>query len=124
MALTMKKQAAVPAGNHVGIITRCHETQKTFDPRTGPETVVEVVIQPKWNRDGYETVAVSCVFSHNLSSLSGLGKFLERLGVSLNEGQEFVPASIEGTEVAFETSLKADGFVVVKKESIRRAASK
>ena len=124
MALTMKKQAAVPAGNHVGIITRCHETQKTFDPKNGPEPVVEVVIQPKWNREGHETVSVSCVFSHNLSSLSGLGKFLARLGVDLKEGQEFIPASIEGTEVAFETSVKADGFVVVKKESIRRANTK
>lgn len=116
--MKMEMVAAVPAGNQRGIITQCHETTKVFDPHKGPEPVVEIVIQPAWNKPGYRTLPVSVVFSPNLSSLSALGRFLSRLGVDLKDGAEFVPASIEGTEVAFTTSNKADGFVVVAKDTI------
>ncbi len=119
MALKMKKVVAVPAGNQTGIITECRETTKTFDPRKGPEAVVEIVIQPKYAKEGHETLPVSCVFSPSLTSLSALGRFLGRMNVDLKEGQEFVPQSLEGTPVAFTTESKPDGFVVVQKDTIR-----
>lgn len=121
MALKMKNVVAVPAGNQTGIITQCHETTKVFDPTKGPESVVEVVIQPKYQKEGHETLPVAVVFSPSLNSLSALGRFLSRLGVSLRDGQEFVPQSIEGIEVAFTAANKPDGFVVVNKDSIRKA---
>lgn len=121
MAMKMEMVAAIPPGPHDGIISRCHETTKVFDPSRGPEAVVEVVIQPKWQKEGHRTLAVSCVFSPSLSSVSALGRFLGRLGVVLADGQEFIPESLEGTRVAFTASTKADGFVVLNKDSIRKA---
>lgn len=122
MALTMEKVAAIPAGAHTGIITRCHETTKAFDPHKGPEPVVEIVVQPKWAQEGHRTLAVSVVFTPTLSSVSALGRFLSRMGVVLEDGQEFVPQSLEGMEVAFTATRKADGFVVVTKDTLRRVA--
>lgn len=121
MGMKMEKVAVIPAGQHRGIITQCRETTKTFDPSKGPEEVVEVTIQPKHEKQGHRTLAVNVVFSPALNSVSALGRFLARIGVNLDEGAEFVPASIEGTEVAFESTTKPDGFVVVKKDSIRKA---
>lgn len=119
--MKMEMVAAVPAGNQRGIITQCHETTKVFDPAKGPEPVVEVVIQPAWSKPGYRTLPVAVVFSPKLSSVSALGRFLTRIGVELKEGQEFVPQSIEGTEVAFVSATKDDGFVTVGKDTIRKA---
>lgn len=119
--MKMEMVAAVPAGQHTGIITQCHETTKTFDPSKGPEGVVELVIQPKWAKPGHRTLPCSVTFSPTLSSLSALGRLLARLNVTVPDGAEFVPASIEGLEVAFTTSVKNDGFVVVAKDTIRAA---
>jgi hypothetical protein len=121
MALKMEKVAAIPAGPHAGIITQAHETTKVFDPSKGPEGVVEIVIQPKWNKPGHRTLPVSVVFSPNLTSLSALAGFLGRIGVNLEDGADFIPASLEGTEVAFTAETKKDGFVVVVKDTIRKA---
>lgn len=121
MAMKMEKVAAIPAGPHTGIIIQCHETTKVFDPTKGPEPVVEVVIQPKYQKAGHRTLPVSVVFSPTLTSLSALGRLLGRLGAEPADGEDFVPASLEGTEVAFTAATKPDGFVVVQKDSIRKA---
>jgi hypothetical protein len=122
MALKVQKQAAIPAGNHQGIITRAHETTKVFDPAKGPEPVVEIVIQPAWKQQGYETLPVAVVFSPVLNGLSALSKFLGRIGQTPTS-DEFVIESIEGTEVLFTAKVKtgSDGFVQIEKDSIRKA---
>lgn len=122
MALKMEKVAAIPAGPHTGIITQCHETTKVFSPQQGPEPVVEIVIQPKYAKAGFRTLPVSVIFAaKNLTSLSGLAAFLDRVGLNLEDGDQFVPQSLEGTTVAFTAETKQDGFVVVLKDTIRKS---
>jgi len=121
MAKKMEMVVAVPAGPQRGIIHECKETTKTFDRSKGPEGVYEITIQPAFKKEGFRTLPVSVVFSDSLTSLSGMGRLLGRLGVNLADGQEFVPQSLEGIEVAFTTENKDDGFVVVLKDTIRKA---
>ena len=119
MALNVKKQVACPPGQNRGIITQARETTKVFDPRTGPEPVVEVTIQPAHKVEGFQTMPVSVVFAANLSTLGGLYAFLKRVGHE-PKTDSFNVESIDGTEVVFLAETK-DNFVNVKKDSIRAA---
>ena len=117
MSLKVKKQAAIAAGKHTGIIIDCRETQKVFDGAKGPEDVIEVVIQPSWKKDAdTETIPVAVSFSPVLNGLSALSKFLARIKRE-PDGESWEPSSIVGTEVAFTAAIKND-FVNVSKDSI------
>ena len=121
MAMKMEKVVAISPGPHVGIISQCQETTKVFDRSKGKENVVEITIQPKYQKESFRTLPVSVVFSPSLTTLSALGRLLGRLGVNLEDGADFVPQSLEGIEVAFTAESKEDGFIVVLKDTIRKA---
>lgn len=123
MAISVKKQAAVPDGQHRGVIISAEETTKIFDGAKGPEPVVEIVIQPAWRQDAEtETLPVSVSFSPVLNGLSALSKLLARLKVE--PGASFEVNTLNGTEVEFTVKRNANDFVNVAKDSIRLAAMK
>lgn len=116
--MKMEKVYAIEKGTHRGIITRAEECKRDFKNGNGPETVVEIEIQPSDKRDGFRTLPATVTFSPVLTNLSSLGKLLERLD-AVPEG-DFNPRDLEGTEISFESDLKENGFVAVKKDSIRK----
>lgn len=122
MAIVAKKQAAVPAGTHKGIIIGAEETSKVFDPSKGPEPVVEIVIQPAWKTDdGAETLPVLVSFTPILNGISALSRFLKRVGAEPEEGEEWVPSVLNGVEVSFTCKRNARDFVSVMKDTIKKA---
>lgn len=120
MAITAKQQAAIPAGQHKGVIVNAAETSKVFDPSKGPEDTVEITIQPGWRKDpSTETLQVSCLFSPVLNGLSAFSKLLQRLEMHPADGEQFDVARLIGREVVFTAEIGASGFVRVVKDSIR-----
>ena len=118
MALKKTTLARLPEGKHNGVITNAEETTRTFDPQKGPEEVVEVTIQPGWtNDDGHHAPAVSVTFTPVLNGLSALDSLLERLGQTPDDGAEWEPKSLIGTEVSF-VAVHSGNFTNVKKDSI------
>lgn len=122
MALKMKKIAALPEGEHRGIITAAEETTKVFDPAKGPEPVVAVTIQPAFkDADGVGCGTVSVTYSPSLNGLSGLSLLLGRLNFGLRDGDDFEPSEIVGTEVLFSCKRSPNGFVNIEKGTVRIA---
>lgn len=122
MAIVAKRQAAIPPGDHRGVIVEAMETTTEFAIGK-PEPTVRIVIAPAWSQDDRtETVPVAVNFSPNLNGISALSKLLGRLGVAHPEaGVEFDVGSLVGIEVAFSADHNARKFVQVDKDSIRKA---
>lgn len=122
MAIIAKRQAAIPPGQHKGIIVNAHETTKVFDPAKGPEETVEIVIQPAWRQDPQtETLQVSALYSPVLNGLSGFSKLLQRLGKHPQDGAQYDVSDLIGLEVVFTAEHNSAGFVRVVKDSVRAA---
>lgn len=123
MAIVTKKQAAIPVGEHEGMIISAVETTKIFDGSRGPEPVVEITIAPAWRQDATtETLAVSFVYSPVLNGLSGLSKFLQRLNAHPADGETWEPSVLLGLKVRFKAGLTDRKFIQVDKDSVRLAA--
>ena len=122
MAIIAKRQAAIPPGEHRGIVIEAMETTTEFSPGK-PEPTVRLTIQPDWEQDEKtETVPVSVNFSPVLNGISALSKLLERLGVPTPEaGKEFDIRTLEGIEVVFSAARNQRNFVQIEKDTIRRA---
>lgn len=120
--MKMEKVYAIEKGTHRGIITRAEQKKVDFKDGQGPVDSVEIEIQPSDKKDGYRTLPVAVNFSPVLTNLSALGKLLMRLDSVPDDGADFNPRDLEGQEITFESDTKENGFVVVKKDSIRRAA--
>jgi len=119
MGLKMKKQVALPEGEHFGKIVSAEETTKTFDPSKGPEAVIEITIRPDYKVKGAETLDCSVIFAPVLNGLSALSHLLERLDIEVPDGEYFEPKTLIGTEVEFESTIVND-FVRIDKRSIRQ----
>lgn len=122
MAIKVENQATLPDGHHTGVITECEETTVTYDPQKGPEETIRVVIHPAYtDPEGRAVLDVAVNFSPVLNGLSALSNFLERIGQAPEDGSEWEPTSIIGTEVQFDCKHNDNGFVTIAKNSIRAA---
>jgi len=119
MGLKMRRQVAIPAGQHFGKIVNAEETSKTFDQKKGPEPVIEITIRPAYRVKGAETLDCSVIFTPVLNGISALSHLLERLEIDVPEGEYFDPKALVGMEVAFESGIFND-FVRIEKRSIQK----
>lgn len=123
MSIVMKKQAAVPDGEHRGIIVEAIETKTDFG--AGPEDTVRITVAPEWQADERtETLPLAVNFTPSLNGLSGLSRLLGRLGITVDEGKEFKPQTLEGMEILFTARKNAKNFTQIDKETMRRAPAK
>lgn len=119
MAIEVTKATRLPAGTHQGIISAAHMTQKTFRPEEGPQSVLEVVIQPA-PVDGVDVEPLGVIFNPVINGLSALSGLLENLGMHPAEGETFEESALDGIEVVFEAKENANGFMTIQKDTIKR----
>src|ERR1041385_1101720 len=93
MAIIAKRQAAIPPGEHRGIVIEAMETTTEFSPGK-PEPTVRLTIQPDWEQDEKtETVPVSVNFSPVLIGSAPLARRLGPLGLPPPEALQELPQS-------------------------------
>lgn len=121
MAIKVKQEAAIPPGQHEGVIIDAVEMTKTYRPEEGPQEIVQVTIQPRWKQDKEtDTIPVTVDYPPVLNGLSGFSKLLNRLGLHPKKGEDWHPATLNGTEVRFVATHKEGEFVRVDKHTVSK----
>lgn len=126
MAIERKLAVALPPGKgHRGIIMAAEETETDFG--TGvKEATARITVQPEYaDKDGTRALPLSFNVSPTLTGkpgagLSALARLYDRLGLSWDDEL----SEMEGLEIVFDATAKANGFLNIEKDSIRLAPKK
>lgn len=121
--IKVKNLKELPEGQAEGIIIRSELGVRDFKQGDGPQQVLMVAIQPRNPEDG-EYPELEMTFKPALNPMSALGKFLDRIGESIDFAttQNWDEKSILGTEVQFETvhnKINGVNFSQIQKDTVR-----